>query len=148
MRLAVIMNQKSPWSRDIVTVLSDLGTEVHVIDFESQGSESGYMAFQDTNQAGSIEAFKNRIAGLHLIKSSHTSGLRYVTGAPDVREICRRVDAQLLLTLYGGGLGMMACSEYRVGLPFPKLMRRSIRLFNISTRASCRSSRMAASGRG
>jgi glycosyltransferase involved in cell wall biosynthesis len=108
MRLAVIMNQMSPWSRDIVTMLADLGAEVHVIDFESPGTETGYMAFQDTKQSGSIETFKNRMAGLHLLKSSHTSGLRYITGAREVRKICRRVDAQLLLTLYGGGSGMMA----------------------------------------
>ena len=108
MRLAVIMNLKSPWSRDIVTILGDLGVEVHVIDFESPGSEAAYMAFQDTKQASSIEGFKQRIADLHLLRSAHTSGLRYLTGAAEVRKICKRIDASLLLTLYAGGSAMMA----------------------------------------
>jgi L-malate glycosyltransferase len=107
-RLAVIMNQKSPWSRDIVTMLGGLGADVHVIDFETPGSDPQYMAFQDAKQASSVESFKNRIGGLHLLKSSYRSGLRYVTGAPAVGDICRRIDARLLLTLYCGGSGMMA----------------------------------------
>jgi len=102
------MNQESPWSRDLVTVLGDLGAEVHVIDFDTPGGESGYMSFQDAKQAASIEAFKKRVAGFHLLKSSHRSGLRYVTGARQVNSICRSIDARILLSLYCGGLGMMA----------------------------------------
>ena len=32
MVLAVVMNQKSPWGREIVLQLTELGAQVHVID--------------------------------------------------------------------------------------------------------------------
>jgi hypothetical protein len=44
MRVAVVMNQKSPWTRETAMQLADLGAEVHVIDFETPGSQPEYLA--------------------------------------------------------------------------------------------------------
>lgn len=110
MRLAIIMNQKSPWGREIVSALIGLGAEVHVIDFES-GNRTEYMASQNSMQADAITSFQNRLAGLHLLPSSQISGLRYLTNAPEVGRICERIEADILLTLYGGGSGLMAWSS-------------------------------------
>jgi glycosyltransferase involved in cell wall biosynthesis len=108
MRIAVIMNQKSPWGRDMVMALAELGAEVHVIDFATPGSETEYMASQDDKQAASIQEFRKRVAGIHLLSSSYTSPLRYITSAPQVARICRRIGAKLLFSLYGGGSSLIA----------------------------------------
>jgi len=108
MRVAVVMNQKSPWAREIAMQLTDLGTEVHVIDFETPGSQPEYLAGQGEKQAKAIATFQSRVTAVHPIKSSFSSGLRYLTCALKVRRICELIRPQFLITLYGGGSGLMA----------------------------------------
>ena len=108
MRVAIVMNQKSPWARETAMQLAGLGAEVHVIDFETPGSQPEYLAGQGEKQAGAIATFQSRVAATHLMKSAFSSGLRYVTCAPKLRQICDRILPDFLITLYGGGSGLMA----------------------------------------
>jgi glycosyltransferase involved in cell wall biosynthesis len=108
MRLAVVMNQKSPWARETVLKLTELGADVHVIDFATKPRVAEYLASQAARDVKALELFQRRVAGVHLLRSRFASEVRYLTCARDVARICHRVKAECLLTLYGGGSSLMA----------------------------------------
>ena len=108
MVLAVVMNQKSPWAREIALHLTELGAEVHIIDFATRARHAEYLAAQVARDATTLESFRRKIAGVHLLRSRFSSELRYITSARDVARIAHSIGANCLLTLYGGGSSLLA----------------------------------------
>ena len=111
MRLAVLMAVKSPWSRQIAILLSELGHTIHIIDFrdsrDSNETNSSVIS-QDSYQAEDISMLYNSVSEAHSLKSKFRSNINYILQAPKIAKICRdrRVDA--ILTLYGGGNALAA----------------------------------------
>jgi L-malate glycosyltransferase len=108
MRLLVVMALASPWSREIAVGLSELGDEVHIVDFADPPTASAYLAATDAEQSAAIAALEARGVRLHRISSRWRSRLRYLTGAPALARIARTVQAHAILTLYGGGFANLA----------------------------------------
>ena len=101
----------SPWSRDIAAGLSALGHEVHAVDFGEPPSAAAYLAASDTDQSEAIGLLRERGVVLHRIHSRLKSRVRYLAGAPSLARIARSVDADLILTLYGGGFATLALAS-------------------------------------
>ncbi|MBN2569752.1 MAG: glycosyltransferase family 4 protein [Deltaproteobacteria bacterium] len=107
MRLAVFCSILSPWSRQAVLRLVELGNEVHVIDFSTQGQHD-YLHERSEVFGRDIAYMRRRIAGVHLIRNASGSRLRYIVYARKLGRICRDIDADVLLTLWGGGWAVMS----------------------------------------
>lgn len=105
MRLVVCMTHYSPWSNQVAQNLQALGHEVHVFDFAPGGENSvvskteGYASDQIGNS--------KRVSGFHLVPPIHRSMIRYVFGAFQLRRLAKRLDVDIVLSLYGGGLALM-----------------------------------------
>jgi glycosyltransferase involved in cell wall biosynthesis len=101
----------SPWSREIAAGLSQLGHEVHVVDFGEAPSAAAYLAASDREQSEAITALRGRGVVLHRIDSPWKSRARYLTGVPALARIARAVHADVVLTLYGGGFATLALAS-------------------------------------
>jgi glycosyltransferase involved in cell wall biosynthesis len=101
----------SPWSREIAAALSELGHEVHVVDFGVAPSAAAYLAASDREQADAIAGLGARGVVLHRIDSRWGSRVRYLTGAPALARIGHAVRADIVLTLYGGGFATLALAS-------------------------------------
>lgn len=108
MRIAIIMALASPWSREIALRLTRLGHLVHVIDFAKNDPRGQYLHASDPFQSQEIREFREQLAGTHMIRSKFSSGLRYFTSVDALKRILRECQADVLLTLYGGGYATMA----------------------------------------
>jgi glycosyltransferase involved in cell wall biosynthesis len=108
MRLAVLMNVRTPWSRDAVIQLANSGAEVHVIGFADPGRRPGYLEYRPDVSEESVRDLRGRVAGVHMLTSSFASAARYITCLPQLRQILRATGAEVLLTIYGGGQAAMA----------------------------------------
>ena len=106
MRLGVLMAIESPWSRQAVFQLSNLGLEVHVIDFARPQTESYLDRSLYTEE---IKTLEHAIGGIHLVPAHCRNNIRHLEAIPKVRSIYRKNHIDVLLTLYGGGLAMTAC---------------------------------------
>lgn len=101
----------SPWSREIARALSQLGHEIHVVDFVEAPSAAAYLAASDRDQSEAIAALRERGVVLHRIDSRWKSRVRYLAGAPALSRIARGVRADVVLTLYGGGFATLALAS-------------------------------------
>jgi len=101
----------SPWSREIAAGLSTLGHEVHVVDFGEPPSAAAYLAASDSDQSEAIGHLRERGVVVHRIHTRWKSRVRYVAGAPALARIARSVDADVILTLYGGGFATLALAS-------------------------------------
>jgi glycosyltransferase involved in cell wall biosynthesis len=106
MRLAILMPVESPWSRETALRIAELGHEVHVIDFHSAKRE--YLGGRKELHAPAIERLRSQVAGVLTLSAPIQSQLRYVVCARQLRKICRRCGAEILLTLWGGGWATMS----------------------------------------
>lgn len=106
-RIGVIMSLVSPWAIEVALRLSDLGNEVHVIDFAKTPKNihyfMGYSSFQEAN----VEKLNGR-ALVHYIVNRQQTYLRYFTGYSILKSICRENQIDILLILYGGGFATLA----------------------------------------
>jgi glycosyltransferase involved in cell wall biosynthesis len=107
-RIALLMPIASPWARQVALRLAELGHSVHIVDFEQYSTSAGYLHNRDPFQAENIAALRAAVVGTHLIRSRFRGGLRYITCARQLAQVCRDCRAQVLLALYGGGLATMA----------------------------------------
>ena len=105
MRVAVLMSQASPWAREIATSLAAQGCRVDVISFPID-ARGGVASLQNDEVVKETRAFRERVASFHELRVPGPRRLRYVLAAPALRRVLRRVDADVLLTLYGGGQGL------------------------------------------
>ncbi len=102
MNIALLMSLASPWGRQIVNILADVGNRIDIITFDGEG-DSGYGAGQQ-----GIKQLTSRVHGVHRIKSRLGDKLKYFVGANQLRRALNGLDVEHLVTLYGGGFGTMA----------------------------------------
>jgi len=101
------MSIASPWSREVALRLSESTHQVHAISFATDSVDS-YLTAADTFQARDIEAFKQALAGVHILGPRHPSAFGYFYWARRLRTVLKRLGAEILLTLYGGTFGALA----------------------------------------
>jgi len=107
MRLLVIMATHSPWSQSVAVSLTALGHEVHVVDVE-KGPKGGIGSPTIAGIRDDYNRFQGSVAGVHNLTSPVGGPLRHFWAAPQLRRLFRRLQADMVLTLYGGGFGLMA----------------------------------------
>ena len=108
MRLAVLMNSGSPWSRQIVARLTELGHSVHLIEFRDSTETNSNIKGQNNFQSEDISKLYNLVSEVHLLNSQFQSDIKYISQAPKLAKICQNCRAEALLTLYGGGFALAA----------------------------------------
>jgi glycosyltransferase involved in cell wall biosynthesis len=101
------MTHFCPWSNPIAASLQSLGHEVHVFDF-SNNQRGGFLDIKNPQIASDYELYKKRISGVHLVHTLLNNRLKYVTTASKLRYIAKKINADIILTLYGGGFALMA----------------------------------------
>jgi len=112
MRMLLPMHITSPWSRDVARRLAEMGHDVHVFDFELPvkrflGYFGGAMLRPDLTE------FTSRVH-LHTARSAVHSKVRYIAGAYEFRNYCRRHRIDLVLALGCGGFATLTyLSGYR-----------------------------------
>ncbi|MGB7849078.1 MAG: glycosyltransferase [Candidatus Acidiferrum sp.] len=107
MRLAILMSVASPWSREAAVRLAESGHEIHVISFRHD-RDGVYLRRSDSFLDSGMHRLQATVAATHLIDSGVNSTMRYLLSAPMLRRILKRCEADVLLTLYGGGFAVLA----------------------------------------
>jgi L-malate glycosyltransferase len=107
MRIALLMSLGVSWSREAALRLAELGHEVHAIDFESEVM-GNYLRGREDIVSGDIAAFQKSITATHIIRGGDTSQWRYLRYAPQLRKICRGINADVLFSLWGGGFSLIS----------------------------------------
>jgi glycosyltransferase involved in cell wall biosynthesis len=110
MRVAVMMPRACPWSRRTALALGQEGLEIHVVDFADETTNDWLREDQPFLKAD-VQEFCADVAGVHLLRSSTASGLKYVLAAPQLRRTLRDCRADLFLGLYGGGYATLVWSS-------------------------------------
>jgi glycosyltransferase involved in cell wall biosynthesis len=96
-----------PWSRRTALRLGECGVDVHVVDFADESKE-GWLSTRHEFVADSVRAFRESVAGVHLIESSITSSrLRYLLLGSKLRRILEKCRADVFLALEGGGYAVI-----------------------------------------
>lgn len=108
MRIAILMNIGSPWSREVALLIANAGHEVFVIDFVTDDWSDNYIKRNDGYQVGDIVAFESAVAGIRLLRTIWKSNFRYLSCAGQLRQNLVNDQIEILLTLYGGGNATMA----------------------------------------
>jgi len=108
MRIAIMLAMGSPWARQVALQVCRQSHSVHVIDFCNQRKWGGYLRTSDDHQSEGIALLRESVEGVHLLDSRFRSHIRYFTCPRQLRDICRSCEAELLLSLYGGGWGTLA----------------------------------------
>ena len=106
MRIAVLMLASCPWARTIATQFASQGHEVHVVDFARTPQAGNYISGDFQNEA--VARLSRTVSGLHYLPTPFASSLRYLAAARPLAAVCRQLDVDVLITLYGGGFGMTA----------------------------------------
>lgn len=101
------MSLRVSWSREATLRLSELGHEVHAIDFESEMAGNYLRGRRDLTESA-IGKLRETVAGVHLIRGNDISQFRYLRYAPQLRRICRDIRADVLFSLWGGGFAMIS----------------------------------------
>lgn len=107
LRIAMLVSLSVSWSREAALRLNELGHEVHAIDFESE-MEGNYLRGREDLNSGSIAKLHETLTGVHLIRGSDISQWRYLKYAPQLRRICKKINADVLFSLWGGGFAMIS----------------------------------------
>ncbi len=110
MRIAMLISLSVSWSREAALRLSELGHEVHVIDFESEVS-GNYLNGRPDIYSTAIAKLRESVAGVHIIRGNDISQWRYIRYAPQLRKICKAIDGDVLLSLWGGGFATISCAS-------------------------------------
>jgi glycosyltransferase involved in cell wall biosynthesis len=106
MRIAVLMLASCPWARTVATQFSLQGHDVHVVDFLRTPKAGNYVSGDFQNEA--VARLSSTVSGLHYLPTPFSSSLRYLAAARPLGVLCRRLDVDFLISLYGGGFGMTA----------------------------------------
>jgi glycosyltransferase involved in cell wall biosynthesis len=107
MRIAILMSLGVSWSREAALRLAELGHKVHAIDFQSE-VKGNYLRGREDITSGSVARLRDKLAGIHIIPGDDVSQFRYLRYAPRLRKICKEIDADILLSLWGGGFSMIS----------------------------------------
>jgi glycosyltransferase involved in cell wall biosynthesis len=107
MRIVVFMARFSPWSQNVAATLASQGHDVHVFDFRHSPDQS--LSSPDVpGILADYEKFASVCPGVHLVDAPAVGRARYLWAAPRLRKVSRKVCADVILTLYGGGLALSA----------------------------------------
>jgi glycosyltransferase involved in cell wall biosynthesis len=101
------MSLRVSWSREAALRLSELGHEVHAIDFESEMT-GNYLRGRSDLTGSAIEKLRGTVADVHFIRGNDISQFRYLRYAPQLRKICKEINADVLFSLWGGGFAMIS----------------------------------------
>lgn len=107
MRILICMTLHCPWSQSIAVTLQTMGFDVHAVDF----AENPGGTLVDVHNPGIVEdfdEFRTKISGIHYLRPRTRGKIRYLEAAPMLARLARTVGAEVLLTLYAGGFGLMA----------------------------------------
>jgi glycosyltransferase involved in cell wall biosynthesis len=107
MRLAVLMAVASPWSREIVRQLAQLRAEIHAIDYATV-APANYFSGKDESQAADLSELSRTVAGVHVLRTNAPGAARHFFAARQLRRIVNELEADVVLTLYGGGFANLA----------------------------------------
>ena len=107
MKLAVLMNSYSLWSRDVARRLAASGLEVLVLDLQAR-EKGGYLPHDSEMHQAGIADLRGSVAGIHTLHSRFHGPLRFASGARQLRQVLKAWRADALLTLYGGGYSTTA----------------------------------------
>jgi glycosyltransferase involved in cell wall biosynthesis len=110
MRIAMLISLSVSWSREAALRLSELGHEVHVIDFESEVS-GNYLNGRPDIYSTAVAKLRDSVAGVHIIRGKDISQWRYLRYAPQLRRICKDINGDVLLSLWGGGFAAIPCAR-------------------------------------
>jgi len=106
MRILICMTHYCPWSNPTAATLQSFGHEVHIFDFADD--IGGFLDLKNSEIASDLEIYRKRITGVHLAPPHGSGKSRYIFGVPGFRRLAKEIDADIVLTLYGGGFGLMA----------------------------------------
>lgn len=106
MRIAVLMLPSCPWARTVATQFASQGHEVHVVDFARTPQAGNYISGDFQNEA--VARLSQTVSDLHYLPTPFSSSLRYLAAARPLANLCRQLDVDVLISLYGGGFGMTA----------------------------------------
>ena len=110
MRIAMLLSLGVSWSREAALRLSELGHEVHAIDFASEVTDN-YLRGRDELYSGAVAKLRNGVAGIHIIPGEDVSQFRYLRYAPRLRKICKDLHSDVLVSLWGGGCALISCAS-------------------------------------
>jgi len=110
MRIAMLLSLGVSWSREAALRLTELGHEVHAIDFESEVT-GNYLGGRTDLHAASIDKLRSSLAGIHIIRGNDISQWRYLRYAPQLRKIFKDIKGDILLSLWGGGFALISCAS-------------------------------------
>lgn len=103
LKVAVLMNLLSPWSRDLVLRLARRGLNVVVVDLREGPGRQGYLSGSPALHKEAIRELEEAASAIHQIHSAHASPLRFLSAAWELRKFLATQKPDVLLTLYGGG---------------------------------------------
>jgi len=109
-RIAMLISLGVSWSREAALRLTELGHEVHAIDFESEVT-GNYLGGRDDLHSAAVSKLRSNLAGVHMIPGHDISQWRYLRYAPRLRRICKEIGGDVLLSLWGGGFAMISCAS-------------------------------------
>src|SRR5271169_4024084 len=107
MKLAILMSVASPWSREVAVRLAGCGHEIHVVSFR-RDREDTYLRRSDFFLDSAMQRLRDATAATHLMDSRLNSDVRDLLSVPTLRSILKGCEADVLLTLYGGGFAALA----------------------------------------
>ncbi len=108
MRIAILMDIGSPWTREVALLIKSFGHEVHVIDFAVTKDTERYITRSDEFQVNDVAEFSSRVDGVHFLFTRWKGNLRYIMSSRRLWRLMGEVALDILLTLYGGGNAIMA----------------------------------------
>ena len=110
MRIALLLSLGVSWSREAAWRLSELGHEVHAIDFECE-VKGTYLACREDLRTRAIAKLRPALAGIHIIPGKDISPFRYLRYAPRLRRICNNLRPDVLFSLWGGGFSLISLAS-------------------------------------
>jgi glycosyltransferase involved in cell wall biosynthesis len=114
MRLGILLNEMSPWSRDTAVELTRNDHEVHVLRVRNPPQSESYVSAKYWDSSEELAELNSECAMIHDVNGYVRNRLQYVLAAPMIRKILRRHHVEALLTLYGGGFaGAALLSGFR-----------------------------------
>ena len=108
LRLVVLMSIASPWSREVVRHLTQLGVAVHIVELQPRGAVRGYIEHGRAKHSSAVDELEQHAASVHRVATPRWMPRRLWSSAAAVARIARECDADAMLTLYGGSLAATA----------------------------------------
>ena len=109
MKLLFLMPLASPWARNFVSQIDQLGHDVYVIDPSSRKSSKMYFNVNDLYQKENIAVFIESLVGVTKIHSSLGYYWSMFKAIFVIKKITKSFKPDARVVLYGGIWGLIAC---------------------------------------